>query len=258
LEIKRKAVDPGSDSGNMQRQSRGTRTPKTSAVGITVMGGSNPRATAITRSRYNRIAPFYDIMETLAERRYHPWRQRFWKHVDVLLPMGGELLEVGVGTGKNIPYWPTKAHITAIDVTPAMLQRARTRAAQLGVDVDLKLGDAQALIFRDDEFDLAAATFVFCSVPDPVLGLKELTRVVRSGGFIVLMEHVRATQPVLGALMDTFNPFVVRLIGANINRDTVTNVRAGGLIVTNVEDLDMTGIFKLIVAQVQKDPKNPN
>ena len=137
-----------------------------------------------------------------------------------------------------------------------MLQRARTRAVQLGAKIDLKVRDIQALTFGDNKFDLAAATFVFCSVPDPILGLKELVRVVRSGGYVILLEHVRAIQPIMGMLMDTFNPITVRMIGVNINRDTVSNVQESGLIVTKVYDLDRVGIYKLIIAQVQKDQKN--
>ena len=248
--------DLDSDTENKPQLNRVTRTPDNGTKGMSRRMGINSRATAITRSRYTRIAPIYDKMEILAEQLYHPWRQKLWTNVAALLPKDGTFLEVGVGTGKNIPYWPKKAQITAIDVTPAMLQRARTRVVKLGVKVDLKVRDIQDLTFSDNQFDLAAATFVFCSVPDPIVGLKELVRVVRSGGYVILLEHVRAIQPILGTLMDTFNPAIVRMIGVNINRDTVANVQDSGLIVTKVYDLDRVGIYKLIIAQVQKDQKN--
>lgn len=202
------------------------------------------RATAVTRSRYQRISPFYDTMEIMSERSFRPWRERLWSMVE-----GPQVLEVGVGTGKNIPFYPSGMEITAIDLTPGMLEKALKRASKLNLDVDLHLGDAQMMIFPDASFDTVVATCVFCSVPDPILGMREVLRVLKPGGQVLLLEHVRSEQAFLGALMDTVNPLVVRLVGANINRRTVENVRRAGLTVESVEDLGMGDIFKLIVAR---------
>lgn len=213
------------------------------------MGKGKDRATVATKNRYGRIAPIYDLMEILPELRYTSWRRRFWEIVRGELSRGSRLLEVGVGTGKNIPYWPQEIQFTAIDLTPGMVTRARQRAAKLGVEAEIMEGDAQSLQFLDDSFDAAAATFVFCSVPDPVLGLLELARVVKPGGSIFLMEHVRSTNPLMGKLMDLVNPIVRSLMGPNINRDTVANVKRANLAISNVEDLDRGGIFKIIHAR---------
>lgn len=212
----------------------------------------DPKATDEARSRYGRIAPIYDFLEILPEIRYRPWREQFWRTIAKRLDPGSQLLEIGVGTGKNMPFWPTDAQITAIDLTPGMLSRAKDRAERLEKSAELKLGDVQALDFPDNAFDVAAATFVFCSVPDPVLGLKELMRVVRPGGWVFLMEHVRSQHPILGKLMDLLNPLVVRTMGPNINRDTVGNVLLSGLELLQVDDLGMGGIFKMISARVEK------
>lgn len=200
------------------------------------------KTTEQTRARYQRIAPVYDTMEILAERLYSDWRERLWSLVE-----GPKVLEVGVGTGKNMPYYPEDVQITAIDLAPGMLQQARQRARELDVDVDLELGDAQDLDFADETFDQIVSTFVFCSVPDPMLGLQELARVAKPGGRLLMLEHVRSDIPVLGVLMDAFDP-LVQLIGPHINRRTVENVRESGWWVERVEELGAGDIFKLIVA----------
>ena len=200
------------------------------------------RATARARARYDRIAPVYDLMESMMERSgASKWRSMLWSQVQ-----GPRLLDAGAGTGKNFPYYPPGTRVTAVDLSPRMLAKARRRAEEMGLDVDIRLGDVQSLGFPDGFFDTVVATFVFCSVPDPVLGLKELGRVTRPGGQILLLEHVRA-QGLLGRVMDLMNPVVVRMQGVNINRRTVDNVRAAGLRVVQVKDL-WPDIVKLVVA----------
>lgn len=199
--------------------------------------------TLLTQARYDRQAGRYDFSEApiefLAFRRL---RKRLWSEV-----RGDRLLEIGVGTGKNLAYHPRHARSVAVDLSPRMLRKAARRARDLGRDVDLVLADAQHLPFRDGAFDVAVATFVFCSVPDPVVGLREVNRVVGVDGEIALLEHVRAGNPVVGWLMDRLNPVAVRLSGANINRDTVSNVAGAGLKVDAVESHGL-GIIKLIRA----------
>lgn len=201
-------------------------------------------ATAVTRARYQRISGLYDRMEVFAERRYSEWRSRLWS-----LVQGPKVLEVGVGTGKNMLYYPDEVQITAVDLTPGMLEYAQKRAAELNIDVELRLGDVQNLDFPDDTFDDVVSTFVFCSVPDPTLGLKELLRVTKPNGRLLMLEHVRARNKIAGMIMDVMNPVMVRLSGANINRRTVENVQQSGWQLEQVEDIGLKGIFKMIVAR---------
>jgi len=124
---------------------------------------------------------------------------------------------------------PCACREVALEVhLPEVVWASRKRAERLGIPVELVQMDAQHLDYPGASFDAVVATFVFCSVPDPVAGLREARRVLRPGGQLLLLEHVRSENPVAGKLMDWLNPLVVRLAGANINRRTVENVRLAG------------------------------
>jgi ubiquinone/menaquinone biosynthesis C-methylase UbiE len=155
--------------------------------------------------------------------RFAAWRARFTETIQ-----GPRALEVGIGTGKNIPFYPAKINITGIDFSTKMLLRARKRADKMGLNLDLKEMDVQHLRFSDHSFDTVFATFVFCSVPDPVTGLKEMRRVCKPDGRLLLLEHMRPGNPFLSKLFDALNPLVVRIMGANINRKTTDNIRRAG------------------------------
>jgi ubiquinone/menaquinone biosynthesis C-methylase UbiE len=138
------------------------------------------------RTRYDRISPYYDLIELLLENVvFRRWRKMVFDSLN-----GDAILEVGVGTGKNFDFYPQDKRITAIDFSPGMLTKAHRRAIRQGVDVDILEMDVQDLQFDDRSFDMVVATFVFCSVPDPIRGLEEIKRVSKKGGKIILLEHV--------------------------------------------------------------------
>lgn len=202
------------------------------------------KATNTARKRYDRIAPLYDLMEGLVEHtKYSRWRRMLWEKVE-----GENVLEIGVGTGKNFAYYPYGVRITAIDFSEKMLMRARNRAKREKVNVNLQQMDVQSLEFADNTFDTVIGSFVFCSVPDPVRGLEEVKRVVKLNGKVVLLEHVLSANRVIAGLMNLVNPVVSRIMGPDINRRTVDNVAHSGLLVEQVIDL-AAGIFKLIKAR---------
>jgi ubiquinone/menaquinone biosynthesis C-methylase UbiE len=190
------------------------------------------------------MAPLYDSMEGLVERsRYTKWRDRLWSKVE-----GTRILEVGVGTGKNLQYYPAGAEMIAIDLSEKMLERAKRKASEQKLEVHLQQMDVQKLEFADKSFDTVVASFVFCSVPDPVCGLMEVKRVCKEGGKVVLMEHMRSPNRILNLFMDFVNLVSVRIMAENVNRRTVDNVRKSGLEVEQVTDLAF-GIFQLIEAR---------
>lgn len=213
------------------------------------------KRTELIRRRYNRLAPYFDAMEAcMGGGRMDRWRERIWA-LAARPGAGPEALEVGVGTGKNMPFYPPGVRVTGIDFSPAMLERAQRRLARLRAsgqlradDVELRLMDAQRMEFPDASFDTVVATCVYCSVPNPVLGLREMGRVCKPDGKILLLEHMRTERPVLGMLMDWLNPVTVGLTGVNINRRTMDNIAAAGLHVERVDYL-MSDIVRLIVAR---------
>lgn len=190
--------------------------------------------------RYDRIAWLYDFynapMDKLGGLKR---RQR------VVEQARGSVLEVGVGTGTNLELYPPAADVTGIDISSRMLARARRRAGRIGGRVRLLEGDAERLPFPDATFDTVLATCVFCSVADPVQGLREVRRVVKADGQVLLLEHVRPDNPVLGWLADAISPVTKWLIGPELNRRTEENVARSGLRVAAVR---RKGIWREIVA----------
>lgn len=175
------------------------------------------------------------------------WRQLLWSKAE-----GTHILEVGVGTGNNFPYYPPQAGITAIDFSGKMLEQAKRRAVRSNVEVYLQEMDVQNLEFGDNTFDTVVGSYLFCMVPDPVRGLIEIKRVCKPGGKVVLLEHVLSNNRALAWLMNLVNPLVLRMFGDNINRKTVVNVCKSGLIIEQVSDLEGDTV-RLIEARKRKD-----
>ncbi|MFP5579285.1 MAG: class I SAM-dependent methyltransferase, partial [Acidimicrobiia bacterium] len=147
---------------------------------------------------------------------------------------------------RNIDLYPPEVGLTGIDIAPRMLTRAERRARRLGRPVGLEVADVEDLPFPEASFDTVTATCVFCSVPDPVAGLREVARVTRPEGQVLLLEHVRPRNRLLGLVFDRLSPLVQRLVGPAINRHTEANVRAAGLVIVDVE---RRGIWREIRAR---------
>ncbi|MCL1588061.1 MAG: methyltransferase domain-containing protein [Actinomycetia bacterium] len=197
----------------------------------------------VTR-RYDRMARIYDIYDAPMELMGTKKRRRA-----LLDKATGTVLEVGVGTGKNLAYYREGAEVTGIDVSSRMLDRARAKMVSVHVKAELVEADVQDLPFDDDTFDTAVGTCVFCSVADPVQGLGELGRVVRPDGQILLLEHVRPTNRLLGRLADLVSVATRRIFGFRTNRQTEENVAAAGL---EIVEVTRNGIWRTIVARLPK------
>lgn len=195
----------------------------------------------MAKLRYDRNAWFFDYMESLFGKMMNDR-----KH-EIIAQASGRVLEVGVGTGKSLTYYPEGVELVGIDISPKMLAKAEARAHEFPGSLTLMVADIQNLDFPDNSFDTVITSCVFCSVTDPVRGFQEINRVLRPGGTGLHLEHVRSKNRVIGKLMDILNPMVVRMMGANINRDTAANIRKSGLKLLEENDLwrDILKLFKV-------------
>ncbi len=173
------------------------------------------------------------------------WRKELLKGVN------GRILEVGVGIGTNFKYYPKEAEVVGIDFSSKMLDRAREKVDEAACEIELYEMDVENLEFNDDSFDYIVSTCVFCSVPHPVKGLKELRRVVKPEGKIVMLEHMRSENEFIGKVLDFFNPVSVNLIGVNVNRKTISNIYQANLEVEKQEYL-MTSVMRRLILSPNK------
>jgi ubiquinone/menaquinone biosynthesis C-methylase UbiE len=198
---------------------------------------------------YDRNARWYDLMQAPMERL----GARRWR-ANLLDGVAGDVLEVGVGTGKNLPLYERDAVVTAIDPSIRMLDQARQHASAASVGAEFVQAQAERLPFDGASFDAVVASFVFCSVTDPLAGLREARRVLRPGGELRLLEHQRPSGHALARLFDVLDPLARRLTGASINRPTEENVRRAGFGGVTAQHLDRFGIVRLITARAPVVP----
>jgi ubiquinone/menaquinone biosynthesis C-methylase UbiE len=197
--------------------------------------------------RYQRIAPFYDLLDLPFEyRRYRTIRPLLFEN------LSGRILDAGVGTGRNFPFYPRGAQVMGIDLSPAMLARASRRLPIAAAPVELRRMDVTALDFQDGYFDAAVASFLFCVLPDDaqVPALKEIARVVKPGGAIRLLEYTRPSDPLRRAITRLWEPWVNWAYGAGFDRNTEAHVREAGLDVVEVRFV-VGDLIKMISARAR-------
>lgn len=189
---------------------------------------------------YDSIAPHYDrAMRPLERWLFARLRARVFSN----FAEGVRLLEVGAGTGANLPFYPRGTRGAACEPSFEMIWRARRK--ELTGEVSFIQGCAERLPFADEAFDAAVATLVFCSVVSPAEAFAELRRVVRQGGVIALVEHVRPNG-LMGYLFDALNLLTVAIFGDHFNRRTASEAERAGLKLIKVERHAL-GVINLIV-----------
>jgi phosphatidylethanolamine/phosphatidyl-N-methylethanolamine N-methyltransferase len=170
--------------------------------------------------RWDRQAPTYDFLIKPTEWIVGRRRAR------LLAEASGNVLEIGVGTGRTFALYRPDVRLSGIDLSTQMLDHARQTAERLGRQVELRQMGAEELHFSDDSFDCVVTSLVFCSVGDPARALAEIRRVLRPGGRLLMLEHVRAVGR-LGNLFDRLEPWYYRQ-SCHLNRETAEDVRRAG------------------------------
>jgi len=162
-----------------------------------------------TRDKWDAASRTLDLFSFAEDRRLGPHKQRLFANIR------GATLMVGAGTGNDFKFFPPGMHVVAIDISPKMLERAARKTASYPGSIELREMDVCDLEFPDATFDTVATACTFCSVPKPVLGLRELRRVLKPGGQLLMFEHVRSAIGPLGILMDLMTP-LCRRVGPNL------------------------------------------
>ena len=149
----------------------------------------------------------------------------------------GRVLEVAIGTGRNLPYYPADVRLTGTDLSPAMLAIAERRAADLGLNVDLGIDDAEDLRFDDEVFDTVVCALSLCTIPNPATAIGEMKRVLVPGGRLLLLDHIGSTWPPIYAAQWLLERLTIRAAGEYFTRRQLPVVRAAGFDVVEVERL---------------------
>jgi ubiquinone/menaquinone biosynthesis C-methylase UbiE len=204
--------------------------------------GSSPQTDLIRRS-YDELAPKYDRRVSLFERILFGDGRRW-----VCSQAQGDVLEIAVGTGRNLRHYPRNISLTGIELSPHMLELARREAAEIGREADLREGDAEALEFPEESFDTVTCTLSLCTIPDDRAAVTEAMRVLRPGGRLLLLEHVRSPLLPIRAGQRLLEPLTVRFEHDHLTREPLEKVRAAGFVVERIERSKL-GIVERLAAR---------
>jgi ubiquinone/menaquinone biosynthesis C-methylase UbiE len=209
--------------------------------------------------RTQRLRRYWDKHARSYDRQMAFWERRLFAHGRqwVCAQASGEVLEVAIGTGRNLPLYSQSIHLTGLDFSPQMLQLARRRAEELGRQVDLRLGDAQALDLPDDCFDTVVCTLSLCAIPDQRRAVAEMKRVLRPGGRLLLLDHVAGASRWVRAIQWLLEQFTRPLGGEHLRRRPLLHVQAEGFQIERAERSKL-GIVERLAARKPAEPTSPS
>jgi ubiquinone/menaquinone biosynthesis C-methylase UbiE len=201
------------------------------------------QAIEVKRRLYAKEAPKYDRQADFAERWLFGIDHRGW----ACSKASGDTLEVAIGTGLNLPHYPPEVRLTGIDLSPDMLAVAEKRAKDMGLAIRLTEGDADLLPFADRSFDTVVCTYALCSVRDDARAISEMHRVLRPGGRMILVDHIRSSVPPIFWLQWLYEFIPRRTKGEYSTRRPSVNVKPGDFRM-EARDRLRAGIIERLVA----------
>ena len=185
---------------------------------------------AHARRKWDAAAERFDLMAGYGpEKRWEPFKRELFSAMN-----GGRILFLAIGTGLDIPFWPSGQTITGIDISPKMLEVAQARADAYDGQLELAVADVHDLEYPDGHFDQIFTSCTFCSVPNPIDGLRALKRVLKPGGELFMFEHTGSRWFPFSVMMNVMTQFS-RRVGPDMNRKTDDNVRAAGFEVEKID-----------------------
>jgi ubiquinone/menaquinone biosynthesis C-methylase UbiE len=187
----------------------------------------------LTQEKWDRVSKTFDVMSQFGpEMRWRPAKQALFSR----MRPDARVLFVALGTGLDVLCFPPGCNITAIDISPRMLERAKERVTSYDGEIVPLVADVKELDFPDEHFDQVFTSCTFCSVPDPVVGLMELRRVLKMGGDLCMFEHTGSRWFPFNAMMNLMTPLTSR-VGPDMNRPTADNVRKAGFTLKRVNNV---------------------
>lgn len=202
-----------------------------------------PNETDRIRRIFDKQAPKYDRTMSRFERLLFTGN-REW----VCSRAEGDVLELAVGTARNLPLYPDEVSVTGVELSPEMAALGRCRAEELGREIDLRVGDVENLDFPDQSFDTVVCTYGLCTIPDDRAAIREVKRVLRPGGKLLLAEHVRSPNPIVRAIQRLLDPLAHRFGGDHLLRDPLDHLATEGFEVVEVQRLK-AGYVELVAAR---------
>jgi ubiquinone/menaquinone biosynthesis C-methylase UbiE len=202
-----------------------------------------PNETDRVRRIFDKQAPNYDRSMARFERVLFSGNRQ-WACSQAV----GDVLEIAAGTARNLDHYPAGINLTGVELSPEMAELGRRRAAELGREIDMRVGDAEALEFGDESFDTVVCTYGLCTIPDHRAAVREAKRVLRPGGRILLAEHVRSPNVIVRAIQRLIDPLAHRFGGDHLLREPLEPLADEGFEVDELKR-SKAGFVELVAAR---------